>query len=194
MAAVTREEVAAAALELVDREGLEAISMRRVGDVLGLSAMSLYHYFPSKDALLDGVFQAVLSELPPLRARGAWQGVVRARALQFRAVLARHPRAIALFATRPAVTVASIERVEELLEVLRGQGFSAREALRVFQCVLAYVVGHTMNSVADPATGPDYARLDPKRFRRVREVVALERYDLEDEFLAGLRAMLTGFS
>lgn len=193
MAVVTHDEVIGAALKLVDREGLEAISMRRVGDALGLSAMALYHYFPSKDAILDGVFQAVLAELPPLAKRGSWQTLASKRAHEFRKALLKHPNAITLFATRPAVNVASIERVEEMLAVLRAAGFSVRESLRIFQCVVGYVVGHAMNSVAEPAS-PEYAKLDRHTFRHVHEVVALESYDVEAEFDAGLQAMLRGFT
>ena len=153
--------------------------------------MAPYHYFPSKDAILDGVFQAVLGELPPLPKRGNWQRLVTRRAHQFREVLMKHPRASGLFATRPAVSAASIERVEEMLAVLREAGTSVRESLCLFQCMVAFVVGHTMNSVAE-ATPPDYAKLDRHAFRHVHEVVELSSYDLEAEFSAGVRAMLRG--
>lgn len=193
MALLTSNEVAAAALKVVDQDGLEAISMRRVGDALGVSAMSLYHYFPSKEALLDAVFQAVLVELPPLRRGGGWQAMVRRRALEFRITLARHPKAIALFATRPAATLASLERVEETLAMLRAAGFSARNALSLFQIVLAFVVGHTMSSLAEPVNVPDYAKLDAEKFSSLRAVAAIESYDVDDEFELGVSAIVNGF-
>src|SRR5262245_22637641 len=102
MAVVTHDEVIKAALKLVDHEGLEAISMRRVGDALGLSSLALYHYFPSNDSILHGVFQAILAELPPLAKRGSWQTLASKRAHEFRKALMKHPNAISLFATRPA--------------------------------------------------------------------------------------------
>src|SRR5258706_5684902 len=107
--ALSRERVLEAALQIVDREGLEAISMRRLGDALGVEAMSLYNHVPNKAAVLDGVFERVLAELPVLKpGRKSWRAVLKAQALALRDVLAAHPNALPLFATRPAVTEASL--------------------------------------------------------------------------------------
>jgi hypothetical protein len=114
-------------------------------------------------------------------------------------VLRAHPHALPLFASRPAVTPASLEHVEAVLEVLRTAGFSATDALGALQTLLAFVVGHTIAtdspSPPDAQARPDYARLDPERFPRVRELAALLRgYDTEAEFELGLEAMLTGLA
>lgn len=195
MAAVTHQEVIVATLRLVDREGLEEISMRRVGEALGFSAMSLYHYFPSKDALLDGVFQAVLDELPPIELERTWQKTVLRRARELRKVLKKHPRAIVLFATRPAVTHASIAHVEEMLRVLKKAGFTPEKSLRIFQTVVSYVVGHTLGSVANGGPAPDYAKLDETAFANVHRVARLlPHWDVDAEFDFGLNALVRGFS
>ncbi|MBL8909605.1 MAG: TetR/AcrR family transcriptional regulator C-terminal domain-containing protein [Archangium sp.] len=195
MAVLTNEEVIVATLKLVDREGLDAISMRRVGEALGLSAMSLYHYFPSKDALLDGVFQAVLDELPVIELERTWQKTVLRRARELRRVLKKHPKAIMLFATRPAVTQASIAHVEAMLRVLKKAGFTPEKSLRIFQTVVSYVVGHTLGSVATGGPVPAYDQLDPTAFANVHRVARLlPRWDVEAEFDFGLTAMVNGFS
>jgi len=194
---LTRERILQAALELVDREGLEAVSMRRLGAALGVEAMSLYNRVAGKAEVLDGVYELVLAALPPLRRRGDWRAVLRERGRALRAALCAHPKAIPLFATRPAVTPASLRYVEETLGVLRAAGFSPGAALVALQVLVAFVVGHTLDSYGavdpDAASAPDYERLDPRAFPRVREMARrLGRRDLEREFRAGLDAMLAG--
>src|SRR5258706_12286391 len=89
--ALSRERVLEAALQIVDEEGLEAISMRRLGEALGVEAMSLYNHVENKAAILDGVFERVLSELPPAKRTGSWKAALKERARALRAVLRKHP-------------------------------------------------------------------------------------------------------
>jgi AcrR family transcriptional regulator len=195
--ALTRERILRAALAIVDRDGLAAISMRRVGDELGVEAMSLYHHVASKAAILDGIFETVLGELPAATRSRSWQAALRERARALRTVLRSHPNALPLFATRPAATPAAIAHVEAALEVLRTAGFSARDALRTFQVLVAFTVGHTLTSYApvapDDAADPAYDGLSEHEFPRIREVAPLiAAGDLEPEFEYGLDAMLAG--
>lgn len=194
---LSRERILAAALALVDREGLAAVSMRRLGAALGVEAMSLYNRVPSKAAVLDGIFEAILAELPRLRRRTPWQAAVRERARALRAVLCAHPHAIPLFATRPAVTTRSLHSVEEVLAVLREAGFAPARATAVLQVVVAFVVGHTLACYGpvqpEEESDPAYERLDPAAFPRVREMArGLPRRDPEREFALGLDALLAG--
>ncbi len=196
-AAVTKERIFHAAFGLAQREGLEAVSMRRVAQALGVEAMSLYHHVEDKAGLLDGVFELVLGKLPPApRRTTSWQRAVKERAESFRAVLLAHPRLVPLFATRPAVTVESLRHVEHSLELLKAAGLSARASLDAFQVVVAYVVGHAISTVRDPeleTSGPDYAQLDAADFPRVTELVALlPTHDLDAEFQFGLELLISG--
>ncbi len=143
--------------------------MRRVGDALGVEAMSLYRYVPSKAALLDGLYEAVLAELPeppPARRLGL---VLRERSFALRSALRAHPHALPLFASRPAVTPASIAHVEFVLEALARAGLSPGRALGVLQVIFAFVIGHTLASYSprrtDEVSFADYAALDEERFR-----------------------------
>ena len=162
--ALSRERILQAALLIVDGEGLEAISMRRVGEALGVEAMSLYNHVASKAAILDGIFETILDELPAPEKTSSWREALRDRALGLRAVLMAHPKALPLFATRPAVTPASIAHLEAVFEVLRGAGFSAKDALGVLHVISAYVIGHTLAAFAPAAPGeearPAYEQLD----------------------------------
>lgn len=195
--ALSRQRVLSAALAIVDREGLDSISMRRLGEELGVEAMSLYNHVASKADLLDGLFEAVLGELPPLRRTSSWPSALRGGARGLRAVLRAHPAVLPIFATRPAVTPASLAHVESALATLRNAGFSVHDALSIFQIVVAYVVGHTGQAYAPRPPGdrtrPDYAGLDPKLFPSVREVAAaLSHHDLDREFNIGLEALIAG--
>lgn len=198
--ALSRERVLRAALALVDREGLAAVSMRRVGDELGVEAMSLYNHVANKAAILDGVFEAVLAEVAPAARPppgSGWQGALRARAWALRAALGAHPNALPLFASRPAVTPASLAHVEEALEALRSAGFGVTDARNAFGSLVAFVVGHALSSYGPrdraDAARPAYERLPAEGFARVREAsLALGRHDVEAEFEFGLEAMLAG--
>ena len=118
--ALSRQRILQAALAIVDREGLDAISMRRVGQELGVEAMSLYNHVTNKADLLDGIFEAVLAELPPPRRTNTWSKALRGGARGLRAVLRAHPAVIPIFAARPAVTPASLVHVESALLTLRN--------------------------------------------------------------------------
>src|SRR5438094_7026697 len=97
---LSRERIAAAAVALIDGEGLDALSMRRLGAELGVEAMSLYRHFPSKAALLEAVVARLLAELPvPAPTTARWQDAFRALARAYRVLLTRHPNAIPLLAT-----------------------------------------------------------------------------------------------
>lgn len=194
---LSRERILGAALRLVDREGLEAVSMRRVGEEFKVEAMSLYNHVPNKAAILDGIFEAVLAELPAARPAATWQKALRDRALGLRAVLRAHPNALPIFATRPAVTPASIAHVEATLEVLRGAGFSAGDALRTFQVLVAFVLGHTLATYAtvnpQESSHPVYSALAVSEFPRVHEMASLlPEHDVEGEFEFGVDAIIGG--
>ncbi len=171
--------------------------MRRLGEELGVEAMSLYNHVPNKAAILDGVFEIVLSELSVTQRAASWQGNLRDRAHALRSVLRAHPNALPLFATRPAVTAGSIAHLEVVLEILRTNGFSAEDALCATQVLVAFVVGHTLTCYAprspDEASRPEYERLSREHFPRVHEAaMLLATHDVESEFDLGLNALLVG--
>jgi TetR/AcrR family transcriptional regulator, tetracycline repressor protein len=197
-AALSRERILRCALGIVDRYGLEAISMRRVGEELGVEAMSLYNHVANKAAILDGIFETILGELPVAKLSASWSTALRRRASALRAVLRSHPNALPIFATRPAVTPASIVHVEGVLELLSSAGFSADDSLSTLQVLWAFVVGHTVNSHSPSRADdsrPAYDRLSEAEFPRVREAAQLLAiHDVEQEFELGLDVMLDGLA
>src|SRR6185436_8848283 len=141
---LSREKILDTAVELLDKHGMEGLSMRRLGAALGVEAMSLYNHIPSKDELLDGIHERILLSLdPPTHAR-TWQSFVRHQAFALHRALLAHKHAIPLFATRPASTPAAIERLDLYLKVLLEAGFNPMHALSIVQLVAQLVVGHAM--------------------------------------------------
>jgi len=137
-----RERILEAAMHLLDEQGLEGFSMRRLGQALDVQAMSLYNHFPNKAALLDAVRDELLASMPLPPPEGPWESQVRQAALAFRELLRAHPRAIALFASRAAVAPRALEYYAACVAILQRAGFSAVESLYGFQTVFSVVIGH----------------------------------------------------
>lgn len=201
---LTRKRVLAVALELVDEEGLESLTMRRLGLKLGVEAMSLYRHVDGRGALLDGIHETILGELELPRdvepRRSTWVDAVRAYACAFRRVLIAHPHALVLFATRPAVAPASLEHIDRGLGVLReGAGFDIHDAVSAFQTVVTWVVGHALSTHAvipkeDEAT-PIYVAPATSSMRWLREASSLlSTRDLDEEFEFGLDVVVEGLA
>ena len=192
---LSRRRILQAALELIDGEGLEGLSMRRVGQALQVEAMSLYHHVKDKAALLDGVYELILEPLAQPPAATSWVLALKAYALAFREALQAHPHAMPLFASRPAFTPASLAHVEGALALLRRAGFSPPASLQAFNILVAFVVGHALSSrpLEADSTNPDYSALDAKSFPHLLEAAPhMETNDLEAEFELGLDLLLKG--
>jgi len=195
---LTRERVLTTAVRIVDKEGLEALTMRRLGQALGVEAMSLYRHVPGRAALLDGIHETILSELPHrMHTARSWTEAARTQARELRRVLIAHPNALVLFATRPAVTPASLRHVDTGLSVLRHAGFSVAETVAAFQTIVTFVVGHALSTHAtvpnEERSTPDYAKA--KELKALAEVATvLLDSDVDAEFEFGLDTILLGLA
>lgn len=138
-------------MRYVDHDCLDGLSMRRLGAELGVEAMSLYRYFPSKAALLDAVVCRMLADLvlPHPRDAGAWEDAVRAYARSFRAVCAAHPRLLPLLATMGAAnpTLATIHR--EMVALWQAAGFAPNIAAQAQVALQGYVTGTCLQVCRD---------------------------------------------
>jgi AcrR family transcriptional regulator len=199
---LSRERILAAAIAIADEDGLDALSMRRLGTALGVEAMSLYHHVASKDALLDGIVDVGLSgvELP---APGAdWRAGVRTIARSCHAVLARHPWAAGLMLSR--TIPARFRYMEALLGNLRSGGLSPTQTDHAYHALDSYIAGFTLWQVGmalDDAALPELARsflatLDAERNPFLVEHIHehLRERDPADEgsFAFGLELILDG--
>lgn len=149
-APLTPADILAAALHIVDTEGVDALSMRRLARDLGIEAMSLYHHFANKDAILAGVIDlALAAEAPgPVPESATWNEPVAAAVLGFRRVLVKHPNVLPVMAAHPPVSGASTIYIEGPLRYLAAQGFSDDDATDLFQAVFAFAFGHAMLSTS----------------------------------------------
>ncbi len=206
---LSRERVLATALRLVDADGVDSLSMRRLGKALGCDPMQLYRYAPSKDALLDGVVELVLSRLDvPPAADGDWAQVLRRTGHAFRELALAHPNVVPLLVTRPLATplalrpLGTLRPLEKLLDLFITAGFGEREALHAYRLYMGFLHGHVLNELQERVLDPDETddllrlglhRLPLREFPRIRALAAeLATYDGARELDEGLTVVLAG--
>lgn len=186
--ALTRDAVLDAAVELLDRDGMAGLSMRRLGAALGVEAMSLYNHVPSKEALLDGIHERILLSLDPPPSVRSWQAFARHQAHALHRALLAHPNAVQLFATRPASTPAAMAQLGKYLDVLTRAGFKLVDAVSIVQLVSQLVVGHAMWTSSVEMAVLDERPQPNKELERV-----LDKWDPDRELELGIDALLHGF-
>jgi AcrR family transcriptional regulator len=162
---LSRPAILAKALELVDEEGADALTMRRLGAELGVEAMSLYRHVANKRALLDGVAEQLMSEVD-LRPtdRGDWAGTARHLLVGIRAVAQAHPAAFELVGMRALNTQAAVRPIERLLADLRAGGFPPERAIAIYRLLASFVRGYAMGEIVGftlIARADDPSRLSP---------------------------------
>ncbi|MGW2378425.1 TetR/AcrR family transcriptional regulator [Kitasatospora sp. NPDC001683] len=213
---LSRPLVLDAAVALVDREGLGALTMRRLAAELGVESMALYRYTPGKEALLDGLTEAYFTEINArLRTSGGggpdepgWRTELRRIAQAFAAVAHAHPEILPLVATRPlAVPVSrrpapALELTEHILAVLGRAGFDDATVLTIYRTFVAWNLGCLLvdkRQVVDNPDEPDPAlrlglhRLSATEYPRLRTLVPrFADFDDQAEMLAGLDRLLDG--
>ena len=197
----TRPQLQAAALALVDKQGLTALSMRNLASALGTGPMTLYNYVKDRDDLDTLVVEAVMAEVALPRPSGDWQRDVRAIVEATWHTVRRHPNVIPLVLTRRTLHETTLIWAERLLEALALSGRSGRELLVAFRTVSGFVMGLAQAQLAGPLaaeTDPDVARaraLPPARFPRLIEIAkAATRLGAEREFRAGLDIVMAGLA
>jgi len=207
---LTRREVLATALRLIDEEGVDALTMRRLGRALDRDPMRLYRFAASKDALLDGVVELVLEELevPSSAPAQTWSDVLRATAHRYRRIALRHPHVVPLLVTRPLATplglrpLGTLRPLEALLELLVAAGFAPHGALHAYRLYMGFLQGHVLTELQERVHDPDETdallrlglyRLPPREFPRLRSLAtALTEFDGAKELDEGLDIVLGG--
>ncbi|MET8144519.1 TetR/AcrR family transcriptional regulator C-terminal domain-containing protein [Sphaerisporangium sp. NPDC005288] len=200
MPPLTRPRIVAAAIDLIEREGADAVSMRRIAADLGVGAMSLYNHVSSKAALLDAVAEFVLSQISFTDDPGdAWTERVRVQARAVRQIAHDYPRSTMLVMSRPVRSPAGLFPLERALATLREAGFSGEDAVRVVRTFIAYLVGSLMREVGvTPAFAPVHdsedghlAEVDATLFPQVGALAPLlVARDHEEAFEYGLDLLI----
>lgn len=168
-APLSRERIVDAAVEFIDEHGLPGLSMRRLGALLGVEAMSLYRYVPGREQLLDAVVERIVDDMaddPDVveRPEHGWQDFLQRLAHGIRRVALTHPKAFPLVASRPAEApwlrppLRSLRWVEAFLVGLGDEGFSDEAAVEAYRAFTSFLLGHLLLEVA--ARGADLGPLD----------------------------------
>jgi AcrR family transcriptional regulator len=152
---LSRDRIIQTALRLMDEEGLEALSMRRIGRELGVEAMSLYNYVRDKEDLLDGVTEAVMAEFRWEPTSEHWVEQGRAVAREWRRLVKLHPNIVLLLVERkhPMSSATMLRPTEIALEILRRAGLSERDTVHAFQAIGSYIFGIAMMETGYLAPG-----------------------------------------
>jgi len=191
---LSHDAILDATLRLIDEDGLEEFSTRKLGRALGCEAMAIYWYYPSKDALLDAIVDRLMASvgLSIAGARtGNWIGALREVAHAYRRIAHDHPKAFPLLATRRFASEGTYAFLEQLFELARAQGIDDRVTARFYRVVSSYCSGFALNELASPRTSPALR----KRFARVAAVSAwLEPQHLDEIFELGLEIQLSALA
>lgn len=140
---LTREKIVEKALEILDSHGISGLSMRRLGEALGVEGMALYHHFPNKDAILDGVLARIMEETgPALPLESAdWKTVMLSGPASAGRAIEAHPNAAWLFLGRQYSTSESLQMVESPLSILKSAGFEGQDLVDAAHAIFAYTAG-----------------------------------------------------
>ena len=197
---LTRHRVLEAALHLIDQEGLEGFSMRKLGASLGVEAMSLYNHVENKRALFDGVIELLILQAPSSEASAAPpREELWAFAHAFRDVLLAHPRVLPLVATTPLRTPTTLAILDHLLATIYRAQITGVQSIYALQCLVGFIVGHTWIEtgtlpVADQERGPNgptvWRQFPAEQYPMLHELLPqIALWNADQEFDFGLEAL-----
>jgi AcrR family transcriptional regulator len=203
-----RERVLRGAVDVADRGGIGALTIRSLADELGVKPMTVYHYVKNKDEILDGIVDVVFGEIELPTVGGDWRTELRRRARSAREVLRVHSWAIPLLESRTSPGPATLRHHDAVLGVLRAGGFSAARTAHAYALLDAFLYGHAVQEASLPFEGPEGpTEVAPQvvesmsvagDFPHLAEMMASyylrPGYDFADEFEIGLDAVLDSLS
>jgi len=212
-APLTRQRALTSALELADAEGIEALTMRKLAQALGVEAMSLYHHVANKNDILDGMVDLVFAEIElPDNDNdndndADWTTAMLRRARSVRATLLRHPWAIGIMESRSTPGPATLHHHNAVIGCCRRAGFSVEMSAHAFSLLDSYIYGFVLQEVNLPFDGTDnlqevldammpedFAQQYPHMAELTSEFVLKPGYSYADEFEFGLGLILAGLS
>jgi AcrR family transcriptional regulator len=192
---LTKGRVLQAAVDVADREGLDALTMRRLGAELGVEAMSLYKHVANKEEILDGIVELVVGEIEIPSEGTEWKEAMRRRTVSAREVLSRHSWAIGLLEARGSRGPTARRYLDAILGNLRSAGFSIENAVHAFWVLDCYVYGHVIQETSlafksseemtDSAGFDEYPHLV-----EIAQPARRSAYSFDNEFEFGLDLIL----
>jgi len=207
---ITRVLVLTTALQIIDSDGVDGLTMRRLAGALNRDPMVLYRHTPNKAAVLAGVADIVLAQLHVDSTDPDWIGQLRTVARDYRRLTLAHPNAVPLLVTQPLATPlglrpqSTLRPLEDILALLARAGFAAPDALHVYRMLFGFLHGHVLNEIQELVENPDETddllrlglyRLPLAEFPLVRGLAgALASYDGANELERGLDILLNGLA
>ena len=211
---LSRSMILQTALAIVDRDGVDGLSMRRLSVALGRDPVMLYRHVANKAAVLDGVAEIVLAQLSVDNTDSDWAAQLRTVAHRFRHLALTHPNVVPLLVTRPLATPLGqrppgmLRPLEDVLALLTSAGFTSDDALHIYRMLFGFLYGHILNESQEVIERPEETdhvlrlglhRLAITEFPVLRALApALASYDgaaeldrFLDLLLPGLTATLT---
>jgi AcrR family transcriptional regulator len=181
---LSKERVLHAAATLAARDGIESLTMRKLADELGAGAMSLYHYVPNKEELLDGMVDIVFSEIELPSTDVDWKTAMRQRAISTREVLNRHRWAVGLMESRTTPGPASLRLHNAVLGCLREAGFSIEMTIHAYSVQDAYIYGFALQEKSLPfESAEESAAVAEEQVRQFAELAEERQFAaLAEEF------------
>ncbi|MEM7261479.1 MAG: TetR/AcrR family transcriptional regulator [Planctomycetota bacterium] len=202
---LTRDRILETAVALADDEGLEKLSMRRLGQALGVEAMSLYNHVANKSELLDGLIDRVVGEIELPKDDDGWRLAMRKRVNSAYTMLERHPWAIGLMESRTDPGPVTLRYYDSVLGCLRRAGFTVALAGHAFSALDSYLYGFALQHSKGPLRDSEElatvateiveqmpAGEFPYLVEFTAEHVLQPGYDFADEFEYGLELILDG--
>lgn len=204
---MNQAKVLAAAVELADEIGIEALTIRKLADRLGVGAMTIYHHVPSKEEIIDGMVEIVFAEIEKPPANVDWKTAMRHRCISARQVLNRHPWAAPLMESRMAPGPANLSHHDAVIGCLRSGGLSIQMTAHAYAILDSFVYGFAFEEATLPAGGgegfaeiaeqiaahfptDDYPNLAELTFEHVLQ----PGYDFADSFEFGLDLIIDGLN
>ena len=195
-----RVKICQMAITLVDEEGVENLSMRKLAKRLNVKAASLYNHVQNKSALFD-VMQAFLyNHMPVLKNTQDWKKHVIELANATRQGLLYHPNMLALFATRPTITEAALCQAEQTMGLLLQAGFHHCDVLMIFRNLNVFVLGHVLAEVGRPPGAekdyvePSISKINIDNYPILKKASAYKKNtDFDYGFKIGLTSLVKGF-
>ena len=202
---LNRERVLSTSIALADGAGIDSLTMRRLGEELGVEAMSLYNHVTNKEDLLNGMVDAVFNEIELPAHSDDWKTAMRKRSVSFRAVLSRHPWATGLKDSGTNPGPATLRHHDRVIGTLRNAGFSIEMTAHAFSALDSYIYGFAMQEKNLPITTEEetaamahimLAQLPANEYPYLAELTAdhvlKPGYNYSDEFPLGLDLILDG--
>jgi AcrR family transcriptional regulator len=202
---LTRERVLQAAVRRADEGGIESLSMRKLGQELGVEAMALYHHFANKDDLVDSMVDLVFGEIELPSTGGDWRTAMRQRAIAVRDALQRHRWAIGLMESRRRPGPANLRHHDAVIGSLRAGGYDIAMAAHAYSLLDSYIYGFALTKMNLPfETSDDVAEVAqsmlepfpadeyPYMVEILTDHVMKPGYDYGEEFEYGLDLILNG--